>query len=90
MFKYLDLLFPPNIEILHKAFRDAIDFFNKLSPLRVDTESLAVKLCLKVVQIAKAASIPELCTSIGVRVIVPPDNIVPTWSRVETLNTISN
>lgn len=66
------------------------DFFNKLSPLRVDTESLAVKLCLKVVQIAKAASIPELCTSIGFGVIVPPDNIVPTWSRLETLNTISN
>lgn len=76
--------------MLYKAFTDALNFFNILSPLRVDTESLAVKLCLKVVQIAKATSIPELCTSIGLGVIVPPSNIVPTWSRVKAVNTVSN
>lgn len=62
-------------------------FFSKHSPLRVDAGIPAGGFSLKVVCVALAASVPELGASIGLRVVVPLDYILPTGSWVQRLTT---
>lgn len=53
--------------------------------LRVDAGIPAVGLSLKVVCVALTASVPELGTGIGLRVIVPLDYVLPTGTWVQRL-----
>lgn len=59
--------------------------FRPHSLLRVDAGVLAVGFSLEVVGVALTASVPELGTSIGLRVVVPPDFVLSTGTRVQWL-----
>lgn len=55
------------------------------SLLQVDAGIPAVSFILKVVCVALTTAIPELCTGIGLRVVVPPDPVLPTRTGFKRL-----
>ena len=48
-----------------------------------NTCPLAFLLRVKAVLVAVAATVPELCTGVGLLVVVPADVVVPTWALVQ-------